>query len=319
MKLIDQVKAVIREKHYKISTEETYVSWIKRYIFFHNKQHPASLGENEISQFISHLAVRVNVAASTQNQALNAIVFLYKHVLKIPIGDFSQFERAKRPQTLPTVMTKSEVQKILGVLTGEHLLIAKILYGCGLRLMECLRMRVQDIDFESNLIMVRDGKGGKDRRTMLPLGLKDLLKQHLIRIKLIHEKDLKEGFGEVYLPYALDGKYPHASKTWGWQYVFPSGTLAKDPRSQRIGRHHMDESAHRKAVKQAARQAGIVKRVSPHCFRHSFATHLIENGYDIRTVQELLGHKDISTTMIYTHVLMNGKVGVKSPLDALGA
>ncbi|MBU0992742.1 MAG: integron integrase [Proteobacteria bacterium] len=317
MKLIDQVRTVIRTKHYKYSTEESYVSWIKRYILFHNKQHPSTLGEKDISQFISFLAVEKNVAASTQNQALNAIVFLYKHVLKLEVGDFGSFERAKRPQNLPTVMTRTEVLKILSMLQGDHLLIGKILYGCGLRLKECVRLRVKDINFEENIIIVRDGKGAKDRRTMLPSSIKELLKQQLTRVKLIHEKDLKDGYGEVYLPYALSRKYPNAAKEWIWQYVFPSGTLAKDPRSNRVGRHHMDESAHRKAVKRAAYQAGIMKKISPHCFRHSFATHLIENGYDIRTVQELLGHKDVSTTMIYTHVLMNGKVGVNSPLDAL--
>lgn len=317
MKLLDQVRTVIRTKHYKYSTEQTYISWIKRYIFFHGKQHPAFLGAEGIEKFISFLAVEKNVAASTQNQALNAIVFLYKHVLKIPIGDFSDFSRAKRPENLPTVLTRNEVQILLNNLKGDHFLIANILYGSGLRLKECLRLRVQDIDFNQKLIIVKDGKGGKDRRTMLPKNVKQMLTSHLKRIKRIHVQDINDGFGDVFLPYALNRKYPHAARDFSWQYIFPSSTISKDPRSKRMGRHHLDESVPRKAVKLAARKANILKKVSPHILRHSFATHLIEAGYDIRTVQELLGHKDVSTTMIYTHVLQNGKVGVKSPLDTL--
>ncbi len=317
MKLIDQVRREIRKKHYKYSTEESYTSWIKRYILFHNKKHPEILGETEISQYLSFLANGRNVAASTQNQALNAIVFLYKHVLKIELNDFGNFERAKTPKKLPTVLTINEVKIVLNLISGYHSLISNILYGSGLRLTECVRLRIMDIDFEQNIIMVSDGKGGVDRRTMLSQKVKDMLMFHLEKVKEIHNEDLKSGFGAVYLPFALNRKYPNAAKSWKWQYVFPSEKLSRDPRSNTIKRHHIDKSSTRKAVKKAALKGGIMKRVSPHVFRHSFATHLIESGYDIRTVQELLGHKDVSTTMIYTHVLMNGMVGVKSPLDSL--
>lgn len=317
MKLLDQVRTVIRKKHYKYSTEQAYIQWIKRYIIFHNKQHPSKLGEEAISQYLSFLAMDRNVAASTQNQALNAIVFLYKQVLKIDIGDFANFERAKRPENLPTVLTVNEIEQLLSAMSGFHSLISKVLYGTGLRLKECARLRVQDIDFEQDLIMVRDGKGAKDRRTMLPASIKPMLKSHLKKVKSIHIQDLHAGLGEVYLPYALSRKYPHAAKEWRWQYVFPSGVISTDPRSNKRRRHHIDESTHRKAVKKAAAIIGLHKKVTPHVFRHSFATHLIEAGYDIRTVQELLGHKDVSTTMIYTHVLNNGKVGVHSPLDSI--
>ncbi len=317
MKLLDQVRTAIRTKHYKYSTEQTYVAWIKKYIMFHGKRHPATLGPQEISQFLSFLAVKRHVAASTQNQALNAIVFLYKQVLEMPLGDFSHFKRAKRPRNLPTVLTQGEVKRLLTYLSGNHLLIANILYGSGLRLNECLRLRVQDVDIQQQLIIVRNGKGGKDRRTMLPKNVKAALISQVERVKVLHGQDLENGFGEVYLPNALGQKYPHAAKDLKWQYVFPSATISKDPRSKRMGRHHLNESTPRKAIKQAARKAGIMKRVSPHVLRHSFATHLIESGYDLRTVQELLGHKDVSTTMIYTHVLLNGKLAVTSPLDRL--
>ena len=317
MRLLDQVRMVIRRKHYKYSTEQAYIGWIRRYIYFHNKEHPKNLDENDIVKFISYLAVSLRVAASTQNQALNSIAFLYKQVLKIDMGDFSQFERAKMPETLPTVLTRSETEKILLYMHGIHLLIAKLLYGSGLRLKECVRLRVQDIEFNDNLIIVHDGKGAKDRRTMLPENVKELLIQHLKYVKTLHDQDLSNGFGEVYLPYALARKYKAAPKEWRWQYVFPASVISKDPRSNQFRRHHISESAHRKSVRSAAIRAGIHKKVTPHVFRHSFATHLIEAGYDIRTVQELLGHKDVSTTMIYTHVLQNGKVGVKSPLDSL--
>ncbi len=318
VKLLDQVRMVIRTKHYKYTTEQTYVAWIKRYILFHGKKHPTDMGEKEVREFLSYLAMDKNVAASTQNQALNAIVFLYKHVLDLPLGDFSQFDRAKRPKNLPTVLSIPEVRAILSHLSNENLLIANILYGSGLRLIECMRLRVQDIDFGQNMIVVRDGKGGKDRRTMLPNNVKNMLTMQLDKVRNLHRRDLEQGLGEVFLPYALERKYPGAARDIRWQYVFPSSTISEDPRSGRKGRHHLDESVPRKAVKQAAARAGIMKRVSPHVLRHSFATHLIEAGYDIRTVQELLGHSDVSTTMIYTHVLMNGKVGVTSPLDRLG-
>ncbi len=318
MKLLDQVRMVIRTRHYKYTTEQTYVAWIKRYILFHGKKHPTEMGDKEVSEFLSHLAMNKNVAASTQNQALNAIVFLYKHVLDRPLGDFSQFDRAKRPKNLPTVLSIPEVRALLSYMHDEVLLIANLLYGSGLRLIECMRLRVKDIDFSQGLIVVRDGKGGKDRRTMLPNNVKSMLTFQLDKVKCLHRQDLEKGLGEVFLPYALERKYPNAGRDIHWQYVFPSSTISKDPRSGRMGRHHLDESVPRKAVKQAAVRAGIMKRVSPHVLRHSFATHLIEAGYDIRTVQELLGHTDVSTTMIYTHVLMNGKVGVTSPLDRMG-
>jgi integron integrase len=317
MKLIDQVIDVIRKKHYSIRTEEAYVPWIKRYIYYHGKRHPKEMGETEISQYISYLASVGNVAASTQNQALNAIVFLYKKVLKIDLGDFGPMERAKRPKRLPTVLTKAEVSRLLHVMHGIQGLMAKLTYGCGLRVMECVRLRVKDIEFEQNQVIVRDGKGQIDRITMLPENLAPLLQPHLKRVKLIHEQDLKKGLGEVYLPFALARKYPSAAKEWIWQYVFPSEKISKDPRSNKMRRHHIYEGSLQRAVRQAARNVDIMKPASPHTFRHSFATHLLEAGYDIRTVQELLGHKNVTTTMIYTHVLQKGGLGVKSPLDML--
>ncbi len=318
MKLLDQVRQVIRKKHYSYRTEQTYVAWIKRFILFHGKKHPKDMGEKEISTYISHLAVNRNVAASTQNQALNAIVFLYKQVLNRKLGDFGPMERAKRPKRLPSVLTRKEADLVLTVMSGKYALMAKLLYGCGLRLMECLRLRVKDIEFGSNQVIVRNGKGQKDRVTMLPEQLKKPLTEHLKGVRVIHEKDLKNGFGEVYLPFALSRKYPNAAKEWYWQFVFPSTRISKDPRSGTSRRHHAYETTLQRAVRNAARSVGIPKPVSPHTFRHSFATHLLEAGYDIRTVQELLGHKDVSTTMIYTHVLNKGGMGVKSPLDMPG-
>jgi len=319
MKLIDQVRNVIRKKHYSYRTEQAYVDWIKRYIYFNNKLHPKDLGEKEISRFISHLAINRNVAASTQNQALNAIVFLYKQVLRIELGDFGPMERAKRPKRLPVVMTKEEVERILGFTAGTKAIMAKLLYGGGLRLMECLRLRIKDIDFDMNQVIVRSGKGDKDRVTMLPEALKPLLKDHLKKVKTMHERDLKMNLGEVYLPFALARKYPNAAKEWGWQYVFPSDRISSNPRNGKKGRHHLDESGLQKAIRNAARKAGVLKPVGPHSFRHSFATHLLEAGYDIRTVQELLGHKNVKTTMIYTHVMNKGALGTKSPLDMLAS
>lgn len=317
MKLLDQVRDVIRKRHYSIRTEQAYVDWIRRFILFHNKQHPKDMGENGISQFISHLATDRNVSASTQNQALNSIVFLYKHVLNVELGDFRHMERAKKPQRLPTVMAKKEVNQVLSSMSGVHQLMAKLLYGCGLRLMECIRLRVKDIDFEQNHIIVRDGKGMKDRSTILSEQLKPLLLEHLEGVRIMHKQDLKKGYGDVYLPFALERKYPNAAREWGWQYVFPSGKISKDPRSGKMRRHHISENSLQRAVQKAARKAELTKHVSPHTFRHSFATHLLEGGYDIRTVQELLGHKDVSTTMIYTHVINKGGMGVRSPLDTL--
>lgn len=317
MKLLDQVRDVIRKRHYSIRTEQAYIDWIRRFILFNKKRHPKDMGEKEISQFISHLATDRNVAASTQNQALNAIVFLYKQVLNVDLGDFGHMERARKPERLPTVMSRDEAGRILSSMEGIHQLMAKLLYGCGLRLMECVRLRVKDIDFEQNHIIVRDGKGMKDRSTMLPEQLKPLLLEHLERVRITHEQDLENKLGEVYLPFALERKYPNAAREWGWQYVFPSGKISKDPRSGRMRRHHVSENSLQRAVQKAARKANLTKHVSPHTFRHSFATHLLESGYDIRTVQELLGHKDVTTTMIYTHVIKKGGMGVQSPLDTL--
>ena len=319
MKLLEQVRDVIRKRHYSIRTEQAYVEWIRRFIMFHKEQHPKDMGEKEISQFISHLATDKNVAASAQNQALKAIVFLYKQVLNVEPGDFGHMERARKPEKLPTVMSRDEAGRILASMTGIHQLMAKLLYGCGLRLMECVCMRVKDIDFEQNHIIVRDGKGMKDRSTMLPEQLKPLLLEHLERVRIMHEQDLKKGYGEVFLPFALERKYPNDACEWGWQYVFPSGRISKDPRSGKMRRHHISENSLQRAVQKAARKANLTKHVSPHTFRHSFATHLLEGGYDIRTVQELLGHKEVTTTMIYTHVINKGGMGVQSPLDTLNS
>jgi len=314
-KLLDQVRNMIRLKHYSIRTEEAYVKWIKRYILFHNKKHPAQMSEKEISAFLTHLAVHKNVSASTQNQALNAILFLYKEILQKEPAEIINVVRAKRKTRLPVVFTKAEVNAVLDNLQGTYKIIAGLMYGSGLRLLECLRLRIKDIDFSMNQVVVRDGKGGNDRITVLSMSLKRHLNVHLKKVKALHEEDLHEGFGEVYLPYALKEKYPNAAKLWGWQYVFPSIRRSIDPRSGRQRRHHASPTSVQKAVKTAVKQAGIHKAGSCHSLRHSFATHLLENGYDIRTVQDLLGHKDVRTTMIYTHVLNRGGKGVKSPLD----
>jgi integron integrase len=314
-KLLDRVRDAIRLKHYSIRTEEAYVGWIKRYIFFHNKRHPKDMGAAEIEAFLTHLAVNQNVAASTQNQALSALLFLYREVLKQELDRPIDAIRAKRPKRLPTVLTKEETRKVLGCLSGTHQLMAKLLYGSGLRLMECVRLRVKDIDFAQRQIIVRDGKGMEDRVTVLPQSLVEPLQEHLRRVKQLHKQDLAKGYGSVYLPFALERKYPNANREWIWQYVFPATKLSRDPRSGAVRRHHLDESGLQKAVKKAARLAGLSKRVTCHTFRHSFATHLLEGGYDIRTVQELLGHKDVRTTMIYTHVLNRGGLAVRSPLD----
>jgi integron integrase len=315
-KLLDQVRDAIRLRHYSYRTEQTYVDWIHRFILFHNKRHPKEMGAPEIEAFLTHLAVEKRVAASTQNQALCALVFLYRHVLHQEIGLSIDAVRAKQPRYLPTVLSQHEALAVIGQLSGVYQIIAKLLYGSGLRLSEALRLRVKDIDFAQNQIVVRDGKGGNSRITLLPVSLIDPLKAHLQRVQRIHRQDLEEGLGSVYLPYALDRKYPNADRQWVWQYVFPSERISKDPRSGIIRRHHLDESGLQKAVKQAGYAAGIHKRVSCHTFRHSFATHLLQSHYDIRTVQELLGHKDVKTTMIYTHVLNKGGQGVRSPLDA---
>ena len=313
--LVEQVRDAIRLRHYSIRTEDAYVNWIIRFILFHNKRHPKDMGIREIEEFLTHLAVKGHVASSTQNQAYSAILFLYREVLRKelegPIGAI----RAKKPRRLPTVLSKVEALRVIGAMSGVHQLMAKLLYGSGLRLMECLRLRVKDADFGQNHIIVRDAKGMKDRVALFPESLRPLLAEHLQRVRILHEQDLEEGYGRVYLPFAIEKKYPNANKEWGWQYVFPAKTLSVDPRSGNIRRHHMNEGTLQKAVKDAVHLARIHKPVNCHTFRHSFATHLLEDGYDIRTVQELLGHKDVSTTMIYTHVLGRGVMGVKSPLD----
>lgn len=315
-RLLDQVRERIRLKHYSIRTEAAYVSWIKRFILFHGKKHPKEMGRQEIEGFLSHLASNLNVASSTQNQAFNALLFLYNQVLYQPLDDKINAIRAKKPRRLPTVMTSEEAMKVINGLSGRHKLMAKLLYGSGLRLMECLRLRVKDVDFGMNQIVVRDGKGKKDRVTILPESVKPELKEHLERTRTVHENDLSQGYGRVYLPYALARKYPNANQEWGWQYIFPSERLSKDPRSNEIRRHHVHENSLQKAVKKSVQLNRLNKPASCHTFRHSFATHLLESGYDIRTVQELLGHKDVSTTMIYTHVLNRGGRAVLSPIDA---
>lgn len=316
-KLLDQVRGKIRLKHYSIRTEQSYLDWIKRFILFHGKRHPKDMGPQDVEAFLTHLAVQGKVAASTQNQAKSALLFLYKEVLGIDLPWLDNVERAKAPKRLPVVLTRAEVQAVLTRLEGTHWLVASLLYGTGLRIMEAVRLRVKDVDFARHEILVRDGKGFKDRVTMLPSALNAPLKAHLQRVKALHQQDLEAGFGAVYLPYALDKKYPSAGRDWAWQYVFPSANLSVDPRSSETRRHHIQDQAVQRAVKQAVRDAGLSKPATPHTFRHSFATHLLEGGYDIRTVQELLGHSDVSTTMIYTHVLNRGGKGVQSPLDQL--
>jgi len=316
-KLMDNLRQALRARHYSKSTEHTYCLWVKRYIYFHNVKHPAEMAEPEINVFLTHLAFKEKVSASTQNQALAAILFLYRHVLKREVGELGDVIRARKPKRLPVVMTREEVKAVLAQLEGAKCLTGSLMYGAGFRLIECLRLRIQDIDFGRNEIMVRDGKGAKDRITMLPESLKEPLQKHLERVKTIHEKDLKAGWGSVPLPDALHRKYPNASKEWRWQWVFPQENRWKNPKTGEEGRHHVDESLIQRAVKEAVSKTGITKRATCHTFRHSFATHLLENGYDIRTVQELLGHKDVKTTMIYTHVLNRGPAGVQSPMDRL--
>jgi integron integrase len=314
-RLLDQVRAVLRRKHYSLRTEEAYVGWVRRYVLFHHKRHPCDMGLPEVEAFLTDLAVAQQVAASTQNQALSALLFLYAEVLEQPLEGRVASVRAKQPDRLPTVMSRDEVGRVLDALTGVHQLMAKLLYGSGLRLMECVRLRVKDLDFAQRQVVVRDGKGAKDRVTPLPERLIVPLQEHLHRVALLHQRDLREGYGEVFLPDAFARKAANASRDWIWQYVFPAEQRSTDPRSGAVRRHHVDESGLQKAVRRAAELAQIPKRVTCHTFRHSFATHLLEGGYDIRTVQELLGHRDVSTTMIYTHVLNRGGRGVRSPLD----
>jgi integron integrase len=322
-KLLDQVRGKIRLKHYSIRTEQAYVDWIKRYILHFDKQHPKDLGAGEVEQFLTHLAVVGKVSASTQNQAKSALLFLYKEILGVELPWLDDVEQAKTTKRLPVVLTKTEVQQILSHLGGTHHLVVSLLYGTGMRILEALRLRVKDVDFARKEILIRDGKGYKDRVTMLPLSLVKALQEHLEQVKALHVQDLSQGYGAVYMPFALGKKYPYAARDWPWQYVFPTGKLSVDPRSVdeagtgETRRHHIQDQAIQRAVRQAVVDAGLTKPATPHTFRHSFATHLLEGGYDIRTVQELLGHSDVATTMIYTHVLNKGGRGVSSPLDVL--
>ena len=314
-KLLDQVRQLMRLRHYSLRTEEAYVSWIRRYILFNGKRHPRELDEKHVSQFLTDLAINGRVAAATQNQALNALLFLYKEVLQRELEFIGGTLRVKRPPKVPSVLSPNEVKAVLAQLHGQYRLMGLLLYGSGLRLLECLRLRVKDVDLHYLHIAVRDPKGGRERKTMLPVSLAAPLREHLAKVKAQHQRDLAEGFGSVYLPGALERKIPSASREWAWQYIFPAERRSIDPRTGTDRRHHVHEKNLQNAVKTAVRKAGISKRASCHTLRHSFATHLLENGYDIRTVQELLGHKDVSTTMIYTHVLNRPGIGVKSPLD----
>jgi len=307
----------IRLKHYSRATEKSYVAWVKRFILYHGKRHPGNVGAKEVTDFLSYLALQRNVSPSTQNQAFNALMYLYRHVLEAPIEGLNGAVRAKKKQKIPVVLTKDEIRAVLKALEGKYWLAACLLYGSGLRLMECMRLRVMNIDFNHRAIYIHNGKGGKDRVVTLPDPVITPLKRHLEQVKSIHEKDLADGFGEVYLPYALARKYPKANKEWAWQYVFPASKRSIDPRSQVIRRHHLDEKAVQRTIKMATRRVGILKQASCHTLRHSFATHLLERGADIRTVQEQLGHKDVRTTQIYTHVLNRGGNAVVSPLDSV--
>ncbi|MGL4318687.1 MAG: integron integrase [Pseudomonas sp.] len=314
-KLLTQVRQQIRLRNYSIRTEAVYAEWVKRYIRFHQYRHPQEMGAAEIEAFLTHLAVKRNVSGSTQNQALAALLFLYKEVLKVELPWLDGVVRAKKPVHLPVVLTRDEVARVLEQLVGVRWIVATLLYGAGLRLLEALRLRVKDVDFARGEILVRDGKGQKDRVTMLPRRLIEPLQAHLLKVEALHQRDLLEGFGRANLPFALARKYPNAAAEWGWQFVFPSINRSKDPRSDGIFRHHLHEKTIQRAVREASRRAGLIKHATPHTFRHSFATHLLESGQDIRTVQELLGHADVKTTQIYTHVLNRGGLGVISPLD----
>lgn len=317
--LLDEVRDVMRRSHYSIHTERSYCDWIKRYVLFHNMKSREDLGNSEekVESFLTYLAVDGNVAPSTQNQAMNALVFLYKKVLDQPFEKRIDAVRSVKKLNVPVVLSRDETAQIIVLMSGVSQLAVKLLYGCGLRIMECLRLRIQDIDIEMKQIRVKDGKGKKDRITTFPATIIPSLFEHMQRVQAIHKIDLEKGFGEVYMPGALAKKYPNAFKEWGWQYLFPAGNLSIDPRSGRKRRHHIDPSTINKAIKKAVKQVGLTKKVTAHTFRHSFATHLLQRGTDIRTIQALMGHKDVSTTMIYTHVLQQGGQGVKSPLDDL--
>ena len=315
--LFDVVRSKIRVKHYSIRTEKTYISWIKSYLHFYSLQHPRELGAEQIEAFLTHLAVNRKVSASTQNQALSALLFLYKVVLEIELPYLDGVTRAKTSTRMPVVFTPEEASSVIQNLQPPYLLMARLLYGSGLRLMECVRLRIKDVDFHYKTITVRNGKGGKDRVTMLPDLVLDDLELQMVKTRELHTLDRQTGHGLVYLPFALDKKYPNASGEWGWQYVFPSQTRSVDPRSGVERRHHVSGQSLQRAVKRSIITTGISKQASTHTFRHSFATHLLQAGYDIRTVQDLMGHKDIRTTQIYTHVLERGGNAVKSPLDNL--
>lgn len=315
-RLLDRLRAAIRVRHYSIRTEEAYVDWARRYVLFHRKRHPKEMGPAELTAFLTHLATERGVSASTQNQAKSALLFLYREVLGQELPWLDEVVAAKPGKRLPVVLTQTEVRRLLGATSGTMGLVVSLLYGTGMRLLEGLRLRVKDVEFTRREIIVREGKGNKDRVTVLPENLMLPLKAHLDKVKALHERDLDAGFGEVYLPDALAVKYPNAARSWGWQYVFPSAVRSVDPRSGTERRHHLHEASVQRAVREAAKLADIHKPVTPHVLRHSFATHLLQAGYDIRTVQELLGHKDVATTMIYTHVLNRGGRGVVSPLDA---
>ena len=316
-RLLDSVREVLRVHHYSISTEHSYIQWIKRFIYFHNKRHPEEMGADEITAFLTYLAVNRKVSPATQNQALSAILFLYKRVLKIELPWMDNVVRAKRTKRLPVVFTRQEIRALLAQFDGTRWLIFSLMYGCGFRIIECLRLRVKDIDYHYKQIVIRDAKGGKDRVTLLPESLIEPLRNHLVRVKELHEQDLASGFGCVYLPYALERKYPKACREWSWQFLFPANKIAADPRTGIRRRHHVYKQTLQRHLKRAIYHAGIVKPASSHTLRHSFATHLLEDGYDIRTVQELLGHKDVKTTQIYTHVMGKGCNGVKSPLERI--
>ncbi len=318
-KLLDRVRQAMRTRHYSQRTEDAYVAWIKRFIFFHAKRHPAEMGEADVTRFLSSLAVDFRVSASTQNQALCALLFLYRDVLQQPLPWLDKVVHAKRPTRLPVVLTREEVQAVLAHLQGTPRLMVTLLYGAGLRLLECCRLRVKDVDFASNQIIVREGKGDKDRVTLLPFAAKADLARHLESVRSQHERDLERCGGWVELPMALARKYPNAGREWAWQWVFPATRIYVHRESGHRRRHHLHESVLQRAVKEAVRRARLAKPASCHTFRHSFATHLLEDGYDIRTVQELLGHTDVGTTMIYTHVLNRGRGGVRSPVDRLGS
>ncbi len=317
-RLYDRMVEVLRTRHYSRRTEQAYVHWIRRFILFHAPTHPRELAEGDVNRFLTHLAMKENVASSTQNQALAAVLFLYEHVLERPLDRIEGIVRARKPKRLPVVLTREEVEEILTQMDGAPRLVSTLLYGSGLRLMEGLRLRVKDLDFGRGEITVREGKGQKDRVTMLPEALRQALQDHLRWVHQQHETDLKSGLGQAPLPDALARKYPNASREWGWQWVFPASSHYVDRETGIRHRHHLHESVIQKAVHLAAYRAGLAKRATTHTFRHSFATHLLEDGYDIRTIQELLGHKDVQTTMVYTHVLNRGGRGVHSPLDRLG-